>query len=446
MPYIYDENGNLVEHKGDVSSESFDFGKAMLDYGWAVPAAYGLYKVGEKAIDLYKTKKGGGIDSRRMSKGDFVDVPSREIYEPASPVEEIKQLQHDPVSTVRQKSAAAAEAMNKQADVNTAPPAKGPVQPPVQAQQAVAPVQPPVAPFGSVTGDQDALRRGLLGEQPKILPEGVQPREFPTAAEAVATGQNGTEIAKAAAGEELVKASAEPEIEGSAKPKKGRPAGAKNLTAEARQMQEAAKGINMYRNMFGFQKDDPTSTKSLAAIESTNRLIQEAFQGNIPASRDPFLNPASDVTAAGKKFYSGTPEGYRNAYIPWLEQNLHTLPPETQSHVLSSMTKGQTKDISKIVKGLGLAGAALGAYETAFAKTPQERAMAGANLIGAILPPGMDIGEAGAPTLSPEQRAKQEEFALLGSPYYQTQQAKNLRQAKKVGAGRGIAPPSQYQR
>ena len=207
------------------------------------------------------------------------------------------------------------------------------------------------------------------------------------------------------------------------KNKGGRPKGAKTATAEEKAMKEAAKGINMYRNMFGFEAKDPTSAKSLAAIESTNRLIAEGFEGRIPGSRDPFLNPPTDVGASGKKFYAGTPEGHRNVYIPWLEKNLNTLPPETQSHVLDSMTKGQTKDIGKIVKGLGLAAGALGAYETAFAKTPGERGMAGANVLGAVLPPGADITEAGAPVLSPSilaaQKRQMEEMQKLGSPYRQ---------------------------
>jgi len=205
------------------------------------------------------------------------------------------------------------------------------------------------------------------------------------------------------------------------KNKGGRPKGVKTATAEERAAKEAAKGINMYRNMFGFEAKDPTSAKSLAAIEATNRLIAEGYEGKIPASRDPFLNPATDVGASGKKFYSGTPEGYRNVYIPWLEKNLNTLPPETQAHVLESMTKGQTKDIGKIIKGLGLAGAALGAYDTAFAKTPGQRGMAGANVLGAVLPPGADITEAGAPVLPPNilaaQQRQLEEMQKLGSPY-----------------------------
>ncbi len=233
-------------------------------------------------------------------------------------------------------------------------------------------------------------------------------------------GQLAQEAAPAINAAAQAPAEAIPPVE---KNKGGRPKGAKTATPEEKAMKEAAKGINMYRNMFGFEAKDPTSAKSLAAIESTNRLIAEGFEGRIPASRDPFLNPPTDVGASGKKFYAGTPEGHRNVYIPWLEKNLNTLPPETQAHVLESMTKGQTKDIGKIVKGLGLAAGALGAYETAFAKTPGERGMAGANVLGAVLPPGADITEAGAPVLPPSilaaQKRQMEEMQKLGSPYRQ---------------------------
>lgn len=110
-----------------------------------------------------------------------------------------------------------------------------------------------------------------------------------------------------------------------------------------------------------------------------------------------------------------------------------------------------------LVKGAGQVSAALKAggpalllmsmADLAKAKTQEEKMNAGLGILGAILPPGLDIFPAGeGSTISEKERARQEEFAMLGSPYYQTQQAKNLRQAKKVGAGRGIAPPSQYQR
>lgn len=122
---------------------------------------------------------------------------------------------------------------------------------------------------------------------------------------------------------------------------------------------------------------------------------------------------------------------------------------KAQGATLPEPTEGITQKAAgkKLVKVGGVAGALIALSDLAKAETPAERnRILGESIMGAVLPPGMDVGIAGAPTLSPEQRAKQEEIALLGSPFYNTQAAKNIRQAKKVGAGRGIAPPSAYQR
>lgn len=61
----------------------------------------------------------------------------------------------------------------------------------------------------------------------------------------------------------------------------------------------------------------------------------------------------------------------------------------------------------------------------------------------AQLKQGLAPTEAGAPGVS-KQRI--ESSALLGSPYAQTEWAKNQRLKEKAGAGRGIAPPSAYMR
>lgn len=61
----------------------------------------------------------------------------------------------------------------------------------------------------------------------------------------------------------------------------------------------------------------------------------------------------------------------------------------------------------------------------------------------AQLKQGLAPTEAGAPGVSKERI---ESSALLGSPYAQTEWAKNARQKEKAGAGRGIAPPSAYMR
>lgn len=110
----------------------------------------------------------------------------------------------------------------------------------------------------------------------------------------------------------------------------------------------------------------------------------------------------------------------------------------------------ENKKLVKIIGKAGLSGALVSLADLALAKTPEEKANAGVGLIGAILPPGMDINAAGAPTLSAEQAQRNkiayENQFKLGSPYAQTEAAKTYRLRERAGAGRGIAPPSAYQR
>jgi len=101
-----------------------------------------------------------------------------------------------------------------------------------------------------------------------------------------------------------------------------------------------------------------------------------------------------------------------------------------------------THDMKKALrKGGPVAAALIATTEFANAKTAEDKANAGANLLGAMLPLGMDINAAGAPVLPPQQISN---AALLGSPYAQTEWAKTQRLREKAGAGRGIAPPSAY--
>lgn len=111
----------------------------------------------------------------------------------------------------------------------------------------------------------------------------------------------------------------------------------------------------------------------------------------------------------------------------------------------------ENKKLVKIIGKAGLAGALVSLADLALAKTPEEKANAGLGLLGAILPPGMDVNAAGAgSTLSPQQiQANQtgyENQFKLGSPFAQTQAAKDFRMSQKAGAGqgrRGVPPPNQ---
>jgi hypothetical protein len=98
------------------------------------------------------------------------------------------------------------------------------------------------------------------------------------------------------------------------------------------------------------------------------------------------------------------------------------------------------------VKGVGL-GALVAIPDLVKAQTASERGMAGANLLEAVLPPGFAMSGAGEGSGAvPGANAAM----LLGSPYAQSAEAKKLRQdqeyIRKIGGGRGIAPPSAYMR
>lgn len=125
------------------------------------------------------------------------------------------------------------------------------------------------------------------------------------------------------------------------------------------------------------------------------------------------------------------------------------LPPAANTPGITQLTnppKGSGLG-TKTAKVGGVLGALIAIPDLAKAETPGQRGMAGANLLEAILPPGFMMGGAGEGSGAvPSADAAM----LLGSPYAQSPLAVKRRQeqeyVRKVGAGRGIAPPSAYQR
>lgn len=114
----------------------------------------------------------------------------------------------------------------------------------------------------------------------------------------------------------------------------------------------------------------------------------------------------------------------------------------------AEITPGITKKTSagtKPVRVAGTVGALMAISDLAKAETPGQRGMAGAGLLEAILPPGFTMSGAGEGSSNIPSAVS---AMLLGSPYAQSPEAKKLRQEqeyiRKIGAGRGIAPPSAY--
>lgn len=135
----------------------------------------------------------------------------------------------------------------------------------------------------------------------------------------------------------------------------------------------------------------------------------------------------------------------------------------------AEITPGITKKTSagtKSVRVAGTLGALMAISDLAKAETPGQRGMAGANLLEAVLPPGFTMSGAGEGSDMPPRAvdlrmaninmtnasmfAPTSNDLFAGNPYAQSELAKRRRQeaeyTRKVGAGRGIAPPSAYPR
>jgi len=138
------------------------------------------------------------------------------------------------------------------------------------------------------------------------------------------------------------------------------------------------------------------------------------------------------------------------------------LPPAETTPGITKKTSAGTKS----VRVAGTLGALMAVTDLAKADTPGQRGMAGAGLLEAVLPPGFTMSGAGEgsdmppravdPRMANINMTNASMFAptannvFAGNPYAQSELAKRRRQeaeyTRKVGAGRGIAPPSAYPR
>ena len=125
--------------------------------------------------------------------------------------------------------------------------------------------------------------------------------------------------------------------------------------------------------------------------------------------------------------------------------------PATIGGVKGGLMKGpnQVRDIVKAggpaLLLMAMADAAKAAQQGKYGEAAVRSADVATDYVPMIaqLKQGFSPTEANAPGVS-QQRI--ESSALLGSPYAQTEWAKNQRLKEKAGAGRGIAPPSAYMR
>lgn len=294
--------------------------------------------------------------------------------------------------------------------------------------------QPTVDPVAAAR-EKSAQLAGAIQPAAPVVPGAVAPQALeaptqPSVSEAVATGQNPTKAIQQDVAQ-LVDQAAAPAVaevapvSESAPPpgkKKGRPAGAKNLTAEerlAREMANVPPGMTkqeagMMNHLLGLYggKDNPFAQQ---AYEQVKQIL-----GYTPAYAEGQKGGSLSAEEKGKIL------DWRKESIPGPKVNL-------------------THEMKGVLKKGGAAAIAAMLLTPEFAKasTTEKRQVLGE----ALLPLGVTPSEAGAPTLPPEVLQAQRNAMLLGSPYAGSAEAEMYRRSlKPAGAGRGVAPPSMYQR
>jgi hypothetical protein len=191
---------------------------------------------------------------------------------------------------------------------------------------------------------------------------------------------------------------------------------------------------------FEFRPDVGNLDRSMGNIlgKEHREYARELFAGGNKFGQSANLN--DDVSRLTTQYFQNLQQQIPETILGRDARKLQNIPSEFG-------TFAKNTNFGKGVKVGGVAGTLLAISDLANAQTAGQRGMAGANVLEAVLPPSMMIGGAGEGSSAvPSVDAAM----LLGSPYAQTEFAKKRRQqeeyTRKVGAGRGIAPPSAYMR
>jgi hypothetical protein len=191
---------------------------------------------------------------------------------------------------------------------------------------------------------------------------------------------------------------------------------------------------------FEFRPDVGNLDRSMGNIlgKEHREYARELFAGGNKFGQSANLN--DDVSRLTTQYFQNLQQQIPETILGRDARKLQNIPSEFG-------TFSKNTNFGKGVKVGGVAGTLFAISDLANAQTAGQRGMAGANLLEAVLPPTMMMSGAGEGSSTvPSADAAM----LLGSPYAQTEIAKKRRQqeeyTRKVGAGRGIAPPSAYMR
>jgi hypothetical protein len=408
-----------------------------------VVGLYGAKKAGEYLYD--KTASAlNGIKNRMINKGPDVSAPSPIGQQPVTekpkssfaqqfettygvPLSKAEELTGGPITNPRD-AAIVGGALKNQSGISVTSPYQI--------------TSPPPIPFELDEYSKSGMVTRPQTNAPVSPVDPFAPRPNPYMTPSVQTGVqtgNATQAVQAVVAQELDKATGvAPTEPATPKSPKKEPA-----VATFKTLADVPEG-------FVFRSDVGNVDRSLGNILGLEHRAnaREMFTGG---------KPFGQFTGSGPTAYNDEISRLTTDYFKKLQSEI----PETilsrdarraQGIPSDFGTYAKTTNFGKAAKVGGVAGTLIAAADIANAGQQGkygEAAVRSADLATDYIPmvaqlkQGLAPTEAGAPGVS-KQRI--ESSALLGSPYAQTEWAKNQRLKKKAGAGRGIAPPSAYMR
>ena len=228
------------------------------------------------------------------------------------------------------------------------------------------------------------------------------------------------------------------------------PAAKSGAEAFAKQYPDIAKELEK-KKQFGILGGGSGDNNLFNSYDSdlAKRLRNEVNQGQMVG---PYINYEKKVNPAIKGISPESAIGKELAQLPEVGGNYGTLgTPASIGGKKGGLLTG-VNTVAKAVKAGGpafllmsMADAAKAAQKGNYGEAAARSVDVATDYMPMIsqLKQGLSPSEAGAPGVS---KQKIESAALLGSPYAQTEWAKNQRLKEKSGSSRGIAPPSAYLR
>lgn len=437
----------MVEHTGETIDDEPSISQKLLDYGWAIPAAVGTAYVAKKAKDIiYQGLKSRSISSAPQPSpsqmDQAIDVPSREVApksEKPNPLNSYSQEKYGvPLATLEAKTGGPLKSV-ADIDIVGGTLSKGgnvSVNTPGVFSQQSAYVPAPVVPQ-TPAGQFDKSQLGKSSDP--LAGKGWQQPVAPTP-----SVQAGVETGNTAKAVQSVIAQEIDKTQGMYRNAEGKmvypegmsPAARSGYEAFTKQYPDIAKTLEA-KGQIGILGGGSGDNNLFNSYNSDlmKRLRNEVNQGQMVG---PYINYEKTVNPAIKAISPETAIGKELAALPEKSGNYGTLgTPATIGGQKGGLITGPNT-VPKAIKAGGPAILLMAMADAAKAATKGD--MAPSKELGFDLATGAALAKLlGGPAAAAGAMA-------FGSKGLNPNEEKELAYLRKVGAGRGIAPPSAYMR